>query len=143
MTINGPIYSRGTANGTDTVKSYNSRGSRNSTAIVAEQVGYMYPFDEGHRESKVIASTGGTTIVVSGATGLSIEVDNYTVAASGATGVRFLSGSTNITGPMSLSANGSVSATAGNGYLMKTAVGENLSIVSTSTVSGHLSYRMV
>jgi len=34
-------------------------------------------------------------------------------------------------------------STAGEGYLMKTAVGENLSIASTNTVSGHLSYRMV
>lgn len=143
MAINGVIYSSGTSNGINTVKSYNRFGSRNSVTISAEEMGPMYPIDEGHRFPLSIATTGGTTVLVSGVTGRSIEVDNYTVVASGATGVRFLSGSTNITGPMSLAANGSVSANTDNGYLMKTASGESLSIASTSTVSGHLSYRIV
>lgn len=35
MTINGVIYSRGSENGANTVKSYNRFGSRNSQSIVA------------------------------------------------------------------------------------------------------------
>lgn len=144
---NGVIYSRGSVNGANTVKSYNSVGnsvnSKNSVTIAPKLMGTMYPVSEGYAQPKAISVASGTTVLVSGVTGLSIEVDNYSVVASGATTIKFRSGSTDITGTMSFVANGGISVNNDNGPLLKTAVGENLSIVTTNNVGGHLNYRFV
>lgn len=142
MTINGPIYSRGTASGINTVKSYNSLGSRNSQTISAKSMGKIYTPDEGDRYFQTIAVTSGSTILVSGVTGYSIEVDNYTFVASGAVSVKFLSGSTDLTGFMPIAGSGGISANA-DSAVFKTASGEALVINTTNSVSGHLAYRLV
>ena len=140
---NGVIYSRSSTNGANTVKAYNSFGAKNIATINPKLMGPMYPIDEGYRESKAVSVSAGTTVLVSGVAGKSIEVDNYTIVGSGASVVRFLSGSTNITGTMMVAANGNISANTDNGFLFKTAVAENLSITTTNNVGGHLSYRFV
>ena len=144
---NGVIYSKGSVNGANTVKSYNSVGnsinSKNSTTIVPELMGAMYPVSEGYAQQKAIVAASGTTILVSGAPGLSIEVDNYSIVAAGAATVKFMSGATDITGTMSFVANGGISVNNDNGPLLKTAIGENLSIVTTNNIGGHLNYRFV
>jgi len=141
---NGVIYSRGSTNGANTVKSYNRFGSRNSVTIVPELMGEMDRIDdEEYMQTLAISVTAGTGILVSGVAGFSIEVDNYSVVASGASTVKFMSGSTDITGTMSFGANGGISVNNDNGPVIKTAVGENLSIVTTSSVAGHLGYRFV
>lgn len=141
MTINGPIYSRGASSGINTVKSYTSFGSRNSQTIAAKSMGKMYTEDEGGRQFKSISLTTGTTVVVSGVTGYSIEVDDYTFVASGATALTILSGSTTIAGPINLGAN---STLYGQDKPLKAASGEALSInLSGSYVGGHLKYRLV
>lgn len=141
MTINGPIYSRGATSGINTVKSYNSFGSRNSQTISAESMGKLYTEDEGGRQFKSISISSGTTVVVSGVTGYSIEVDDYTFVASGTTALTILSGSTTIAGPINLGAN---STLYGQGKPLQTASGEALSInLSGSYVGGHLKYRLV
>mgnify|MGYP006921361569 CR=1 FL=1 len=141
MTINGPIYSRGASSGINTVKSYNRFGSKNSQSISADSMGKLYTEDEGGRQFKSVALTSGTTVVVSGVTGYSIEVDDYTFVASGSTSLTILSGSTTIAGPVSLGAN---STLYGQEKPLKTASGEALSInLSGSYVGGHLKYRLV
>lgn len=141
MTITGLIYSRGSSNGANTVKSYNRFGSKNSVAIDAKSMGYMASPDEGYRESIKVSVTSGTTVLVSGVSNKKIEVDTYSLAASGACAVKFLSASTDITGPLTLAANGTIVNTDAS---IKTGIGEALSInLSASAVGGHLSYRLV
>lgn len=141
MTINGPIYSRGASSGINTVKSYNRFGSKNSQTISAKSMGGMYTEDEGGRQYKSISLTTGTTVVVSGVQGYSIEVDDYTFVASGSTTLTVLSGATTIAGPVNLGAN---STLYGQDKPLKTASGEGLSInLSGSYVGGHLKYRLV
>jgi hypothetical protein len=142
MTINGPIYSRGATSGINTVKSYNSLGSRNSQTISAESMGKLYTQDEGGKQFKSIAVSSGTTTLVSAVTGYSIEVDNYTFVASGAGSVKFLSGSTDLTGSMPIAGSGGISANS-DSATFRTASGEALVINTTNSVSGHLSYRLV
>ncbi len=70
-----------------------------------------------------------------------IEVDTYSLAASGACAVKFLSASTDITGSLTLAANGTIVNTDAS---IKTGIGEALSInLSASAVGGHLSYRLI
>ncbi len=143
MTITGPIYSRGATNGANTVKSYNRFGYTNSKTISANQANLqsIKPEIKSDLFSVVIATTGGTSVIVSGVPNFCISVDNYTVVASGASSIKFLSGSNDITGNMSIGANGGV-ATNG-GQVVKTNVNESLSIAATGSVAGHLSYRLI
>lgn len=92
--------------------------------------------------SASIAATGGNTTVVSAVTGRSIVVDSYVVGATGASTFRFLSGTGNyLTGTMGLSANGSVSVSAGAGLI--TVVGEAFVLNSSAAVGGSITYRIV
>lgn len=141
MTITGPIYSRGSENGANTVKSYNRFGSNNLVTIAAGSMNYMASPDEGYRESISISVASGTTVLVSGISNKIIEIDSYTIDASGSCAVKFLSDSTDITGPMTLGANGTISNASA---FIKTGIGEALSInLSASTVTGHLAYRLI
>ena len=141
MTITGPIYSRGTTNGANTVKSYNRFGSKNSKTIDAKSMGYMASLDEGYRESIKVSVAAGTTVLVSGVNNKIIEVDSYSLAASGACSVKFLSAANDVTGSMALAANGTIVNTDSS---IKTGIGEALSInLSASAVGGHLSYRLI
>lgn len=92
--------------------------------------------------SASISSTGGNLTVVSGIEGKSIVVDSYVVVSSGATSVKFLSNSTDLTGSMQVAANGGISANSAGG-MIRTASGEALVLNSTSVVAGHISYRLV
>lgn len=92
--------------------------------------------------SASIAATGGNTTVVSGITGRRIVVDSYVVSATGASTFRFLSGTgTYLTGTMGLSANGSVSVSAGAG--LTTITGDALLFNSSAAVGGSITYRIV
>lgn len=92
--------------------------------------------------SAQIATTGGNSTIVSAVVGRSIIVDSYTVGATGASTFRFLSGTGNyLTGTMGLSANGSVSVSAGAG--LTTVSGEALMINTSSVVGGSVTYRIV
>lgn len=141
MTINGPVYSRGATSGINTVKSYNSFGSRNSQTIAAESMSRIYDY-ENPTEFSVISSTGGNSTLVSGVPNYSIEVESYVLVSSGSSSIKFLSDSTDITGTMQVAANGSISANSKDG-LIKTGSGEALVLNSTSAVAGHISYRLV
>lgn len=92
--------------------------------------------------SASIAATGGNTTVVSAVTGLSVVVDSYVVVASGASSIKFLSGSTDITGAMLVSGSGGISASSESG-MIRTSSGEALVLNSTSAVAGHISYRLI
>jgi len=88
-----------------------------------------------------IAATGGNTTVVSAIVGRSIVVDSYVVVASGSSSLRFLSNSTGLTGTMMISGSGGISTSSNN--LFNTASGEALIVNTTSSVAGHLTYRLV
>jgi hypothetical protein len=92
--------------------------------------------------SASIAATGGNTTVVAAITGRSIVVDSYVVGATGSSTFRFLSGTgTYLTGTMGLSANGSVSVSAGAG--LTTVSGQALIINTSAAVGGSITYRIV
>lgn len=139
---NGCIYSNGSVLGTTKVKSYNRFAalSNGVYTIDAELAGNTY-IEDGDPFFVVINATGSSNVLVSGIDGRIIEVNNYNITASGASDITFLSGSTSISGPMILSASGSISA---DGVSFVTARGESLSLdVSGSRVTGHLTYKMV
>ena len=142
----GCIYSAGSVLGTTKVKSYNRFASTNLVTIDAKLMGGKYIDDEGvYHYVSIVVTSGQTLPLVSGTPDRRIEVQNYTIDASGATGVSFLSSGTVVTtisGPMSMSANGSIT---NSGKSMKTVTnGDALSISSSlSTVTGSLSYRLV
>lgn len=140
MTINGPIYSRGASSGINTVKSYNRFGSKNSQSISADSMGKIY--DHGNPRFSLISSTGGNSTIISGVSDYSIEVDSYVIVSSGSSSIKFLSGSTDITGTMQIAGSGGISANADSG-LIRTNSGEALVLNSTSAVAGHISYRLV
>lgn len=140
----GCIYSNGSVLGATKVKSYNRFAAldNGTYTIDPKLMGNGYIVDEGDDQYVAISCTGGNTVLVSGTPGRKIEVHNYSIVASGATGVSFLSSTgTTISGPVSLAANGQVSI---NGKSMITAAGDSLIINSTlSTVKGSLAYRLV
>ncbi|MBA3755982.1 MAG: hypothetical protein H0X02_07060 [Nitrosomonas sp.] len=91
-----------------------------------------------------IASSGANLLVSASAT-KKIKVLHYTLVADAAVTVKFQSGSTDLTGAMSFSANGGTSSptgTAAGGWLLETAVNEalNLNLGGAVGVRGHISY---
>lgn len=143
MTITGPVYSRGSTTGANTVKAYNRFSYKTTGSIDAGDMGKMYRDDDDGNSSRNFSNvycTSGNTTVVSGVSNYSIEVTDYAVVSSGATVIKFLSGSNVISGPISLGANDFI----GGGLLLKTKIGEALVVNLTgSVVSGSLSYRLV
>lgn len=84
----------------------------------------------------------GTTTIVGAVAGKRVKVTGYVVVMGGAGTVKFVSGSTDITGTMSFGANGGVSV-GGTEFspAFETGVGEALKIVTTGAAgNGHLSY---
>jgi len=143
MTItNGQIYSRGS--GIQNVYARNSRGSKVvASGIPTKQMGDIYTADEGGRYFvRIFATTSGNTTLATGVAGYQIEVQSYTIVASGATGVSFLSNTTTLTGPHAIAANGSI---ASNAPSMRANDGENLiiNLTAATTVTGNLTYRLV
>lgn len=139
MAINGPIYSRGS--GVQTVYARNSLQNKSLGTISTKMMGDIYTPDEGGRFFVRVNSTTGNTTLVTGVSGYQIEVDSYTLVASGATQVSFLSGSNIISGPMSLAANAMLIQPQAS---LRTNAGENLVLnLTASAISGDLSYRLV
>lgn len=101
--------------------------------------------------AKIDTATAGANTLVTGQTGKKIEVIQYTINAVADNTMTFKSGSTALTGPMSLSASEViVSVTAPSTYqtmnaLFETASGESLvlTLANATQVSGHLTYRIV
>jgi hypothetical protein len=141
----GCIYSNGSVLGTTKVKSYNSLASCNLNIIDAKLMGPNYIDDEGalHYLNLNVGS-GQSVQLLTGTPGRRIEVENYSINASGATGFSFLSSGTTITtigGPFSLAANQQV---VDDGKSMRTNFGDALTVNSTaSTVTGSVAYRIV
>jgi hypothetical protein len=90
------------------------------------------------------ATTSGDTQVVAGVTDKRIRVIAFCIVASGAVNVKFRSGTTDITGPMSLVSGGGV-AHAYDGGLFETAVGQplNINLSAAQQVGGYVVYREV
>jgi hypothetical protein len=96
---------------------------------------------QGHNLHTVpIAVSSGTTELVAAQPGLVISVVSYVIVASGAGTAKFSDGA-DLTGAMALAANGGVAA---NGQASSpwfwTGAGSALSIITTATVNGHLTY---
>jgi hypothetical protein len=96
---------------------------------------------QGHNLHTVpIAVSSGTTQLVAAQPGLVISVVSYVVVATTASTVKFSDGS-DLTGAMAFAANGGVAA---NGMASSpwfwTGAGNALSIVTTASVAGHLTY---
>ena len=89
-----------------------------------------------------IAVTSGTTILVTGVTGRQVEVESLNLVATTAGTIDLRSASTSLTGAMLFAINGSFNSTYDDGVL-KCASGENLSIVTTNTVNGFITYKLV
>lgn len=91
--------------------------------------------------AKIEADTTGNTQVVAAVTGKKIRVHGALVIANAAVTVKFQSATTDITGPMSLSANGGFAHESILG-MFETAAGEalNINLSANQSVGGHLSY---
>jgi hypothetical protein len=91
------------------------------------------------------AASGSTQLVAADAT-RKINVVAFTVVASAAVTVQFLSGASALTGAMALAANGGVSSSASGGNaLFQTAVNNalNINLGGAVQVSGYLSYYLL
>ena len=98
--------------------------------------------------AKIDISASGANQIVAAVTGKKIRVLAYTIIAAGAVTAKWQTNSTDLSGAMSLAANGgaapSVSVLAPGGVygLFETAPGEalNLNLGGAVNVSGHLTY---
>lgn len=101
---------------------------------------YMY----GIVEDVAISAAAETQELRAAIAGRQFEVLSYAFVCDAASTVTFKSGSTNISGPMSIAANGGVSSDGGGEALFTTAVGEALNITnSAGNVGGHITYRII
>jgi hypothetical protein len=90
------------------------------------------------------ATGSGDTQIVPAITDKRIRVIAFCIVASGAVNVKFRSGTTDITGPMSLVSGGGV-AHAYDGGLFETAVNQplNINLSASQQVGGYIVYRKV
>jgi len=89
-----------------------------------------------------VAGSGNNTLVT-GVAGHLYKVTSYALVANGTVGVKFISGSTDISGVMPLIVNSGVSATGSReDPLLETLPGDNLiiNLSAAVAVTGHLSY---
>lgn len=101
---------------------------------------YMY----GIVEDVAISAAAETQELRAAIAGRQFEVLSYAFVCDAASTVTFKSGATNISGPMSIAANGGVSSDGGGEALFTTAVGEALNITnSAGNVGGHITYRII
>lgn len=93
------------------------------------------------RFKKIDIAASGANEIVPAVSGGRIRVVGYSVVATGAVTATWKSGTTALSGAMSIAANGVVSVAA-EGGVIETAVGEALNITLSGAVqlSGHLSY---
>lgn len=89
-----------------------------------------------------VAGSGNNTLV-SGVAGHVYQVVNYVIVAAGAVNVKWISGTTDISGVMNLAANGGASASGERlAPLMETIAGDALilNLSGAIQVSGHMNY---
>lgn len=89
------------------------------------------------------AASGATALVAAAGGTLKIKVVSYALVAAGAVAVKFQSGGTDITGAMSLAANGGVACPGQpSAHLFETAANTalNINLGGAVQVSGHLAY---
>lgn len=90
-----------------------------------------------------VSASGQSPLIAAAGVGLKIKVVSYVVVAAGAVTVKFQSGNTDLTGPMSFAANGGCSVLGKpSAHLFETAVNAalNINLGSAVNVSGHLAY---
>lgn len=98
---------------------------------------------------KAVTHTTGDTVLVTGQKGVCVRVVNYVLTSAAGGAVSFKSGSTAITGALTIAANGQLVASSGemtpsgSTGLFQTAPGESLVLSGTVEVSGHLAYQLV
>jgi hypothetical protein len=94
-------------------------------------------------KSVSVASSGNNTLVT-GVAGHVYQVVSYVLVAAGAVNVKWISGTTDISGVMNFAANGGASATGGGreAPLMETIAGDSLilNLSGAVQVSGHMTY---
>jgi hypothetical protein len=101
---------------------------------------YMY----GIVENVAISAAAETQELRAAIAGRQFEVLSYAFICDAASTVTFKSGTTNISGAMSIAANRGVSSDGGGESLFTTAVGEALNITnSAGNVGGHITYRII
>jgi hypothetical protein len=115
-----------------------SRGS-------AENPVYTTPLRNAEVKRAVIsASASGSNQIVAAVSGKKIVVLGYTIVAAGAVTAQWKSGSTNISGAMSLAANGGAAVPTVDNEIgcMETAADAalNLNLGGAVSVAGHLTY---
>jgi len=86
-------------------------------------------------------ASSGASAQIAAVTGKRIRVMSFFMVAAGAVGVKFQSATTDLTGVMSLAANGGISTTSHSG-LFETAAGEalNINLSAAVQVSGSMAY---
>lgn len=101
---------------------------------------YMY----GIVEDVAISAAAETQELRAAIAGRQFEVLSYAFVCDAASTVTFKSAATNISGAMSIAANGGVSSDGGGTSLMTTNVGEALNITnSAGNIAGHITYRII
>jgi len=94
----------------------------------------------------IVASASGNTAVVSAVEGMKIRVLGYTVVGAGAVNVKFKSGSTDLTGVLTIAGAGGglTPGPSGLGHF-ETAKSEalNINLSDAVVVGGHLTYQLV
>lgn len=88
-------------------------------------------------------STAADNEIVAAVAGKKIIVTSYVLVAGAAVAVTWKSGTTALSGAMSLAANGGISVDSGHAEgVLKTATGEalNLALAGAVAVAGHLTY---
>lgn len=132
---------------------YNNAGANNSANKfgVSQKLNINFPTpvrfvdsydfaDEKAKFVKVTATTG-SPIVVAAIPGKKIRVVDYVIISSSAQGAKWQSNTTDISGNLTMDANGGAGATSEEG-LFETATGEALRLLpdGAGTVSGHITY---
>lgn len=87
------------------------------------------------------AASAGDNTILAAVGGARIHVHNYVLVADGAVGVTWKSGSTELSGAMSIAANGGIAAPGdGHNVWMRTEAGEDLilNLSDAVQVSGHI-----
>lgn len=100
-----------------------------------------YALAEDNPKFAVITATSGAPTVVAAITGRKIRVLEYVFTSTTAQGVKWQSGSTDLSGNITIDANGGISAKNELG-LVETAAGEALKLTpdGAGTINGHIVY---
>ncbi len=89
-----------------------------------------------------VSVASGTTTLVNATADCFIEVKDYAISSAANNTFKFRSGSNDLTGVMSIAANGSIVANS-TSALFKCNKNETFNIVTTGPINGHVSYRII